>query len=290
MSDDLKIKAKKVIADVEGIIDNVTIEDIKTDGIVVRSGNKILKLQVHEEVDFSIEDEIKAEIETKVQERMKSIKKKINDKVSTILRESSHIRMEAEKKERELHEKLKKTRPMPEITYSHAEKGLSVVKSSTPGSYIWLASGIYWPKTVNGKVIEPKYSKKLMSHVIFLIETNDSRIVRLSTRQPIGLGYFEHYHQRRPDCWGKFKPEREWKTPDDLIKLAREAEAVLENVNLDSIADRSPAGLPRLSTLERHVIKSKKKELEVDGNLNQAAKRSGMRADIRSEDSNVWSL
>jgi hypothetical protein len=132
----------------------------------------------------------------------------------------------------------------------------------------------------------------MISSIIFMITTEDKKVKGVSTRKPVGLDYFEHYHQSKPDCWGKWSPKRDFNGPDDIIKIAKEAEAVLENINPRSLADRSPLALPRFATLERHLLNKAPEKVEIS--LNQEDIRSGMTMDIDRSSStngdNLWTI
>ena len=52
---------------------------------------------------------------------------------------------------------------------------------------------------------------------------------------------------------GTWRFPREYNTADDIIKIAKDAEAVLENVNTGSVANRNPSGLPRIDTLKSNI-------------------------------------
>jgi len=269
-------------------LDSVDIDKIQSDGLSIRVGDKVLKLNVVSQTEIPEVFEIKEEFRQKLNEQQRLIKQKINDKINEITEYHHSMRMEYRRKEKELKDILARSCPMPDITYNHAQQGLSVVKGDGADRLIWLVQGVYWPKTIDQKQIDPKFSKKMISNVVFMIETSKEIVTSVSTRKPIGLDYFSHYHQSRPDCWGKWKSQSSWKTPNDIIKIAREAEAVLENINTGSIADQNPRGLPRKSTLGRHIVESKKSQNM--GALNQTTRRSGITTDVRREDGEVWSL
>jgi len=269
-------------------LDSVDIDKIESDGLSIRVGDKLLKLNVVSQSAIPEVAEIKEEFRLKLNEQQRLIKQKINDKINEITEYHHSMRIEYRRKEKELKDILARSAPMPDINYVHAQQGLSVVKGDNADSLIWLVQGVYWPKTIDQRQIDPKFSKKMISNVVFMITTNKQMVTSVSTRKPIGLDYFSHYHQSRPDCWGKWKNTSNWKTPNDIIKIAREAEAVLENINTGSVADQNPRGLPRKSTLSRHIIESKKSQ--TIGALNQTARRSGISEEVRSEDGEVWSL
>jgi len=267
-------------------LDMIDIDKIKTDGMSMRIGNKLVIFKSIEDNPISVEDEIRNELREKINSQQKLIRDKINAKISEMVEYFNQVKREYLRKENDLKRTLRNSTAMPNVEFNHAQRGLSVLKGSN-GEIIWLVQGVYWPKTIDGKPIEKKFSKKMISPIVFLIKTNDNKVHDVSTRQPIGLDYFDHYHQSRPDCWGQWKHSKDFKTPDDIIKIARDGEAVLENINTSSIATGSPRGLPRKSTILKHIVKNK--EEDVLGSLNQQIRRSGISVDTGSDSLDVWS-
>jgi hypothetical protein len=249
----LSDRASKALADMFKTLDKVNVDEIKTDGITIRAGKRLVKLQVVLDQEVSIDDEVREEYRLKLREKLQEIKDRINQKISEVVEMANRVRMESERKENDLREQLRRSTPMPEITLDHAKKGLSVVKGRERGEYIWLVQGMYAPKTVDRKPLDPRYAKKLMTQIVFVIRTKENKIIEVSSRYPNNLEYFQHYHQARPDCWGTWKYPAEWKSLDDLIRIARSAEAVMENINTMSIANSTPHGLPRRTSLDKHV-------------------------------------
>jgi len=269
-------------------LDTADIDNIRSDGLTIRVGEKILKLEVQSEQSIPGIEELKDEIRKKLNIQQANIKKKINDKIQEITEYHHQIKIEYKRKERELKDILAKSSPMPDVFERDAQKGLSVIKGDGKGALVWLVQGVYWPKTYDHVKIEPKFSKKMISPVVFMIHTTNNNITSVSTRKAIGLDYFAHYHQSRPDCWGKWKHPYIFEKPIDIINIARQAEAVLENINSGSIAESNPRGLPRQNTVKRHLLpKEKNQDM---GDLNQLTKRSGISESMRSQDDEVWSL
>lgn len=286
--EDIAVRAERDKNIMFECLDSVDIRKIESDGLSIRVGDKVLKLSVISTTPIPEVSEIKEEFRTKLNEQQRLIKQKINDKINEITEYHHSMRLEYRRKEQELKNILARSAPMPDIGYAHAQQGLSVVKGDGADSLLWLVQGVYWPKTLDHQQIDPKFSKKMISNIVYCIETKGQKVTSVSTRKPIGLDYFSHYHQSRPDCWGKWKNRSDWKKPEDIIKIAREAEAVLENINTGSIAEQNPRGLPRSSTLKRHLVESKKSVKM--GALNQSSRRSGITETVRTEDSEVWSL
>ena len=285
---DIKEKAEDVKNVMFDCLDSIDIDNIVSDGLSIRVGDKVLKLNVISQTKIPEVDEIKTEFRQKLNSQQRLIKQKINDKINEITEYHHSMKIEFKRKEQELKDILARSAPMPDILYRHAQNGLSVAKGENKNELIWLVQGVYWPKSYDHIQIDPKFSKKMISNVVYLIHTKNDRVTGVSTRKPIGLDYFSHYHQSRPDCWGKWKYSPSWKTPDDIIKIAREAEAVLENINSGSVAEQNPRGLPRQNTLKRHLVA--KKESVKMGALNQTTRRTGITEAVRSEDRDVWSL
>lgn len=277
---------KEALANMFQDIDSVDVDAIKNSGITIRAGNKLVKLEVISEEPIEIEEEIREEFRTRLREKLQEIKNRLNQKVTEIVETTSRIRIEAERKEQELKRKLQRAHPMPDVFLEHAARGISCVKGSGRDELVWLVNGIYWPKFYDGQRIEPKYSKKLLTQIVFLIRTKGDRLHEVSTRQLIGLDYFDHYHQQSPDCWGHWSYPKTFKTPEDLIRVARDAEAVLQNINPHSIANRSPRGLPRKNTLARHL--AERSNEEVSREQNQDEIRTGVRTSPAAED--VWEI
>ena len=67
---DLKNRGKKTLSEMFSLIDNVTIDDMKTEGITLRTGNKIIKFEVVSEEVHPIEAEIREEVRLKLAEKM----------------------------------------------------------------------------------------------------------------------------------------------------------------------------------------------------------------------------
>jgi len=267
--------------DIRNVIDGVTVDDIQLDGVQMRVGNKIVKLEVVSSDPIDIEGDIREEYKQKVTDKLKGIKSVINNKFNDIIRSVDIMKENLKSKEIDLQRKLSSTNLMPEVYMSHAEEGLSVVNGIN-GITIWLVQGVYAPKFVDNRFIEKSYQKRMMSHVTFMIETEGNKILRISTRKPLGLMYFNHYHQSRPDCWGDWKPQRTFEDAEDIIQLAREAESVLEKINSHSLADRNPNKLPRFDTLMKHLTNERQED-----SVNQRNERTGMNSFVDNTD-DVW--
>lgn len=284
-SEDIKQRAEKEIKYMFETIDSINIDNIQTEGVTLRAGNKVLKLQVVGENPLSIEDEIREEFRKKINTQLTSIKDIINDKISEMSLFVSNIKSEFDRQSRELKDKMQRSRPMPDILYEHAKQGLSIAKGNERDSIVWFVTGIYSPKTLDRKIIDSKLVKKLITPIVIQIMTKGENVTRVSTHTPIKLEHFQHYHQNNPDCWGQWTYPRSWKKPEDIIRIAREAEAVLENINSDSIARYNPPGLPRFETIKRHIIDIADTPAAI---TRKDLRRAGITEDIRS-DEDMWS-
>ena len=288
-------KRRKLQKEINKDLESFDIDDVKTNGFTVRAGSKILKFKISEETDLStIEDEIREEYKAKIREKLNVIKDKVSEKMIEMSNFVNQLKIEYESKEEKLKRKLRESVVMPNVGMDHARQGLSIVKGQRENEIVWLVNGIYWPKFINNQPIEAKFSKKMISNIIFMIRTRNNRIYEVSTRKPIGMEYFEHYHQNDPDCWGDWKPaEEKFDGPNDAIRVARKAEALLEYINAHSIAKNSPRGLPRLSTVKNHLITVEDAKKDSIGVLNQQIRRAGINQGRMTstpiEDGDIWS-
>lgn len=286
---DLKRKAKESMNEMENILKEVDVDMIKTEGVSIRAGNRILKLTVSEDQEMTVEDECRNEYREKIATRLQEIKSRLNSKITEMVEFTSQVREEAEKKERELKRQLQRAVSMPNVLFKHAQSGLSVVKGGSKGNLIWLFQGVYKPLFVNNNRIEPRYAKKLITPIIIMIKTEDNYVKRVSTHKPVGLNYFSHYHQTNsgPDCWGNWSHPSNWRKPEDIIHIARQAEAVLEKVNTGSVANSSPHGLPRLDILKKHLLKSTAKKSKKE-KLGTDMERMGVGSANSNRLGDVW--
>lgn len=293
MNQDIRKKAEKDIKYMFGLLDGVDADDVKLDELTIRAGGKLLKFELVSDEPLPIGDEIREELKQKMTKKLQSIKTHINNKITEMSSFVTEIRRSYEQKEKELDKKFKNSKLMPDIKYRHAQRGLSVIQGNGKDEYIWLVQAIYWPKFVNKQKIRRDFQKKLITPIIITIETTGKHVSRVSTRQPMGLEYFDHYHQSQPDCWGSWKSPSKWKTPDDILQIAGQAQAVLETINTGSIANQTPRGLPRKTTVMRHLEVEKKPKRKVGRprknkvDVNSEDIRSGITADFTPSD-DVW--
>ena len=287
----LNSRAQAALKDMFNEIDSVNIDEIKLNGITIRAANKLVRLEIVHEEEIAIEDEIREEYRIKLRGKLQEIKTRLTDKINDVMAMTSRVRAEAESKERELNDKIRNIKAMPNITWNQAKAGVSVVQGENRNEICYLIRGIYYPQFINEKPLDPAYAKKLISPVIFFFKTTGDKIIEFSTRNPQSLAYFPHYHQQNPDCWGEFKYERHFNNVDDLIKIKNDAEAVLQNVNTHSIASVNPRGLPRKATLLRHVVTNDVRIEKQSGvKLTVDQRRRGVDDAIRVSNEDVWQV
>lgn len=285
MFDDLESKKQTTISDIEKALSSVSLDNIRAEGFTIMCGTKVLKLSVTEEKsDSSIEDVIRKELSDKLSERLLKIGDVVKKKLDDMTVYVSQIKSEYEKKTYEVEERLKYSNIMPNITYEHARQGLSLSKGNDKDELKWFYQAVYWPKYIDNSVIDKSYSKRMVSNIVIMVTTFDNKITRVDVKKPIGMGSFEHYHT---GCWGNWNYSKEWTTPDDIIKVCKEAEIVLETINTESLANRSPRGLPRVSTVLTHSLERTPAERDVF-EASARMRNSGISADNTRED--AWSV
>lgn len=252
---DLKSKLNEYNKSMIATVDTLKLDDNFTSKTVtLRLGNKTYEL-VASDNNFEVdEDMIREEFEERLTEKRLKIKDSIKSKMAEVSAMVSSIQDEYDRKERILKDTLAKAAPMPDVTWEHAKRGLTIVKGQGRGEIVFLIKRTYNPKYFDHKNIEPLYVKKLMTNIYIRIITRDKQIIGVSSHYMNTLDYFDHYHQSSPDCWGSWKYPTKYERIDEIIKIADDAIAVMENINSMSIAHRSPALLPRLETIRRHVM------------------------------------
>ena len=253
------------MSEIDTKLNSFSAKEVKLKDITIRVGSKILKYELVSNTEYSMDSEIREEYNKILSDKMKEIRSVINTKFNDTLHSLRMAKDEYIRKEQILLEKLNKAVPMPDVTMDHARRGLSIIKGDRSGDIIWFVRRTYWPKTVDGVKISTQFIEKYVTPIFIMITTSENKVTSVSTRKLGGLELFNHYHQAQPDCWGRWKYESTWKTPNDIIKIADEAEAVLENVNTSSVAKQEPLGLPKLTTLKKHlIIPSESKKASVD--------------------------
>lgn len=250
-------KVDKLVSEMDGILKTVDMKDVNLDEISIRMGGKVLKFAKISDTVIPVEQEIRREYNTKLLAKLSEISTHIHNKINEAMKLIAAQREEYDRKEKIIQEKLAKAAPMPDVFMEHARKGLSLFKGDKSGELKWLIRRTYWPKFVDRKAIEPEFAKKFITPIFIMIVTSGNKVTSVTTRKLAGLDLFDHYHQAGPDCWGQWNWKSDWATPDDIIRIADEAEAVLENVNRGSVAKQEPPGLPRIDTLMKHIIPDK---------------------------------
>ena len=238
-------------------LSDISLEKTELENVTIRIGDSICQLKKISDSDSTdIIDEMRNEYKQKVSDKLKIVGVTINEKIAEYAGVINSLKSEYTRKERELDTKLKTLISMPDVTFEHAKRGLSVVKGESAGTLVWLVRRMYNPKFVDREPLKSAIVKKMLTPIIVCIRTSDNIVTNVSTRQLMGLGMFKHYHQNNPDCWGSWSIPAEWKTPDDILTIADSAMAVLENINTLSMAIINPEKLPRRSTLMNNVIKN----------------------------------
>lgn len=238
------------------ILDSINVDDINSKAMVIQIGGKTIKFSGVEIAEDDLETKIRKEYKDKLNAQQQRIREKINNKINQLLTMHRQKSEEMTRKEAELERKYRNTAKMPDINYNHLTKGLSVVKGSGNDELVWVFRAVYNPKFLDHKPLPNRIINKIKTDVLIVVDTKGAAITGVSTRTVdpgSGLDYFDHYHQSSPDCWGSWKRPSKWSNADDIIKCAKDAEAVLQNINSGSVAHRTPAGLPRLDTLKKHV-------------------------------------
>lgn len=261
-SSEVKARHDEMIKDLESI----NVDNLKTQGVTLSFGGKTFKftdLEVTNNDD--VEEKIRTEFKGKLNEQQQRIRDKINSKINQLLLMHQNKQQEMERKERRLKKKFEEAALMPEINTKHMIKGLSVFKGRSNEELLWVYRATYNPRfiIVSGtdnklrKPIPARLVTRMKQSMFIVINTKHKRVTSVLTKKSDSMGRlidFPHYHQQGGgDCWGTWHHPREWTTADDILRVAKEAEAILETVNHGSIASREPAGLPRSQTLLKSV-------------------------------------
>jgi hypothetical protein len=276
-------------------LDVDTLKDIKADGINIRVGNKIMYLTVTDEVSLP-EDDLRKEYEKKLEEAYGDIKSVVNKHKDDLTEAYKIKERELNNKIEEYNRKVRSIKSMPEILRNEAAQGLSAAIDDGSNNVIWYFNGVYAPKFINDRRIDPKFAKRLMTPITIAIYTNhDMRADEIRVLRIIGHDKFYHYHSisRSSDCWGDFKYSGEdVSTAEKAIELAKKALVVLETINEFSLGTQNPRGLSRFNTLKNHLLKKDEVAEEVNNN-NSRNSRAGITTDVNNnlaEEANVWSV
>lgn len=266
-AEELKDQIETIRGNVFPIIDGVTVGEVATEGISMRVGNKLVKFAVESVQELPV-DEMITELKKKFNEKLIYIKELFNKNTSELIFSIERSKREYEEKERVLTRRLSEANIMPDISFKHSKQGLSIVRGDGDfggsGYLVWLYQAVYFPKFVDHKPIDPKFIKnKLMTPITIAVVTKDDKVTEVRVFKTMTLEKFDHYHRSGGgDCWGNWSYDKNWKTPDDIIRIAKRAEAVLENINSHSVGTNEPRGFPRLSTVQQNMFKEEGKSPE----------------------------
>jgi hypothetical protein len=252
-------------------LESITVDDLKSGGVCLSFGGKTFKFKDLEIIqDERMEDKLRKEYKEKLNTQQQRIREKINSKINQLLLLHQQKQTEMDRKEKILRKKYADSALMPDITDKHMLKGLSVVKGVSNDELTWVYRAVYNPRFIiiydetynvhskQRKPIPARLVNRLKKDILILIKTKKNVVTSVHTKKTkkdndhdLELPKFNHYHQTTggADCWGNWVHPNSWNTPDDLLNIAKEAEAILETINQGSIATRGPTGLPRMATL-----------------------------------------
>ena len=166
---------------------------------------------------------------------------------------ASSFRMTEESLKRQLLEIDK----MPEVTVSDIAKyGVYVCKYSSSLAYILPFH--YRPRFLDiGKKfpLKDEARLKLERHVLFFLSVKGEKIQKLelfSTFSDIEKGsVFQQYHTT---CWGSLPLPPTITGIKDIVDFRNKCESLLEVINVGSLANKNPPGLPPSSSLTKELI------------------------------------
>jgi hypothetical protein len=280
----------KCAKDVSKTLNEEVLSNVSASNVLLSLGGVTFKLEAVD-INKGIEDIIKEEYRTKINQKMEHIRNVVNEKLTEVTSLIVNAKADFEDREEELKRKLREALSMPDITFRHMEAGLSVSRGDERDMLAWVYQAVYAPKYVNNDLINPNYARKLVTPIRIIILTRGNRFLLISTRKLVGSSLFEHYHQANPDCWGDWRyKERTWNTPDDIIRVAKEAEAILERINRNSVAKRNPRGFPSLEAVERNLLMNEIMQENKKSKPNYEDIRMGViERNIDNTENGVWS-
>ena len=262
----------------EKIDEYIGFDDVRAEGISIRVGGRKMKLYVDEESDVPEVEEVRNDLREKFNQKLVSIKDYINDLVSGMYStyEGYKQTVDEEKEKLERARIDAETDKMPEINYDLATQGLSVTKGQDPGSLVWLYRDFYWPKFVDGRLVDVEYSKELITPIIIEIVTKDYKVMSCRVCKFYNLDKFEHYHNMGSgDCWGSWTPHSlTWENPIDILRIGQRASQILTEVNTSSPGSSTPAGFPSMDEI-RSKVKDDSEEREKLNSLTSSMQREG---------------
>lgn len=232
----------------------IDIEKIKHEGVSLRIGNQLVNFTFSSEKDLTPADEVVKDLQDKFDKQVADVKENFEKQKSQLKFIHDKKVKELEKLRDDLKDKLNDINIMPDITYDHFRRGLTICKDGP--NMVWLYRCEYKARYLNNYLIKEDFvKKKLTKPVIVELKTNQNSVVSLKVLNIDG-SKFVHYHSfsNRDDCWGNWKfNSKRIETPDDAIILCDEAINVLSVINELSIANRAPRGLPRLPTIRKYL-------------------------------------
>lgn len=279
------------------LVDQYTDSDVSGDlkeliskGFQVYVGGRIVNFEISS-VEELPADRLKEDIKQQFREKLEQIKQSINEKLYSLSESYESLR---EKLDDEL-QKAQETSnfvPMPEVNESHARRGLSVVRGSSSNELVWLYSGYYCVRTVDGYPISDDMRKKTLKPVTVKIVTKDNKVTSVKLKKFNKLNNFRHYHSMDSDtdCWGDWDYHIKWEYPEDIINVGEDALTILNDVNTDSPGSTQPPGLPNLDELisnSRNEQSQRNREHQNESE-NPADFLQELDADVDQRNNYVW--
>ena len=181
-----------------------------------------------------------------------------NKLMSSVAIRVSKIRQEAQQKVDLAERKLRDTFVMPEVTLEDIRKGMSVCKQE--GKYLaYFVPLHYAPKflgereQVTRQICEEH--RKVLEHDILLkvVIKQEGAIAQVGTLESNSETFY-HYHGNKENCLGTAITEHIEK-PADVFTFRERLQKTLEIVNLSSLYDDKPHGLPTAKELEEKSTK-----------------------------------
>lgn len=255
------------------LLESIDIESLKSEGLRISVGGKTLRFKDLEVInDENVEDRIRNEYKEKLNRQQQTIREKINSKINQLLVMHQQKQKELDRKEEQLKRKYSQFAMMPDISGYHLTQGLSVVKGNSNNELTWIYRAKYNPRFIiyypgdrfsdSNKVrkpLPPRLVNRMKTDMLILIKTKDNKVLSVVTRKLHAnsrgnLEPFPHYHQQTSnDCWGSWRPPKEYNNPNDILKIAKEAESILETINQGSLAEQNPTGLVRVGTILKAI-------------------------------------
>lgn len=276
LQEDLEGRRQVVDSEIERYMN---FNDVRAEGISIRVGGRKMKLYVDEENDVPEIEEVRNDLREKFNQKLQSIKDYLNEEVSGMYTtfEGHKQAVEEERKKFERARIDAETDRMPQISYNLATEGLSVTKGQQSGSLLWLYRDFYWPKYIDGELIDVEFSKSLITPIVIEIVTKDYNVMSCRVCKFFNLGKFNHYHAMGSgsDCWGSWSPNSyTWNTPEDVLNIGKRASQIITDVNTGSPGQENPQGLPSMQELKNNV-KDDREEREKLESLTRSMRRSG---------------